>query len=309
MRLMAVHAHPDDESTRGGATLAKYAAEGHDVLVVTATGGERGDILNPAMDRPGIGENLAAVRRAEMAAAAQILGVQQRWLGYRDSGLELDPDRLPADGFARVPLDEATERLVEVIREFRPQVLLTYNECGGYPHPDHVHTHQVAVAAYHQCDDIVAKLYYFHEIVRVTPAMVRFAGRVARAGLLVSALMPKRAAPQDAERTDLGSAEPPRSDPPLWAPVAAKATRRLAPLTRSARLTTEIHCADYYEQRDKALLAHATQVDPNGVLRLVPWTLRRELWPSEKFERVHSRVRVEPGLLETDLFAGIGDSR
>src|SRR6478735_12054225 len=137
---MAVHAHPDDESSKGAATTARYAAEGHRVLVVSLTGGERGDILNPAMDLPEIHGRIAEVRRDEMDRAAAILGVEHAWLGFVDSGLpEGDPlPPLPEGSFALVPLVEPTERLVKLIREFRPHVLTTYDENGGYPHPDHI---------------------------------------------------------------------------------------------------------------------------------------------------------------------------
>ena len=150
LRLMAVHAHPDDESSKGAATMARYVREGAQVLVCTLTGGERGDILNPAMDRPEIKADIAAVRRAEMARAREILGVEQRFLGFTDSGLpEGDPKPpLPEGCFALTPTAEAAEPLVRAIREFRPHVMLTYDEKGGYPHPDHVMTHEVSVAAF-----------------------------------------------------------------------------------------------------------------------------------------------------------------
>ena len=94
LRLMAVHAHPDDESSKGAATLARYVDEGHRVLVVTLTGGERGDILNPSMDLSDVDGRIAALRRGEMASAAEILGVEHHWLGFVDSGLpEGDPRR------------------------------------------------------------------------------------------------------------------------------------------------------------------------------------------------------------------------
>src|SRR5919108_3529184 len=143
LRLMAVHAHPDDESSKGAATMARYVREGAQVLVCTLTGGERGDILNPAMDRPEIKADIAAVRRAEMARAREILGVEQRFLGFVDSGLpEGDPKPpLPEGCFALMPPDAAAEPLVRAIREFRPHVMPTYDEKGGYPHPDHVMTH------------------------------------------------------------------------------------------------------------------------------------------------------------------------
>ena len=118
LRLMAVHAHPDDESSKGAATMARYAAEGIDVLVVTLTGGERGSILNPAMDRPEVIEDLPNVRRAEMAEAVRILGVRHVWLGFEDSGLpEGDPlPPLPEGSFATLPLEVASAPLVELIR-------------------------------------------------------------------------------------------------------------------------------------------------------------------------------------------------
>lgn len=126
LRLMAVHAHPDDESSKGAATMARYAREGVDVLVCTLTGGERGDILNKAMERPEIRANLAAVRRAEMDRAREILGVRQQFLGFVDSGLpEGDPPPPLPDGcFAVQPLEAAARPLVQAVRAFRPQVIL-----------------------------------------------------------------------------------------------------------------------------------------------------------------------------------------
>src|SRR5690606_33566271 len=158
---------------------ARYSAEGHEVLVVTLTGGERGDILNPAMDVPGIRERMSEVRQEEMAEAARILGVRQQWLGFVDSGLpEGDPKPpLPEGCFAAIPLDEPVRRLVQSVREFRPHVMTTYDENGGYPHPDHIRCHEVSVAAYEAAADpdfhpelgepwAVSKLYYSHGFIR-----------------------------------------------------------------------------------------------------------------------------------------------
>ncbi len=128
LRLLAVHAHPDDESSKGAATMARYVREGVDVLVATCTGGERGDILNPALaDDPELAADLPAVRRREMALAQQILGVRHTWLGFVDSGLpDGDPKPpLPEGCFALVPLEEAAAPLVRLVREFRPHVVLT----------------------------------------------------------------------------------------------------------------------------------------------------------------------------------------
>src|SRR6202012_4025812 len=155
LRLMAVHAHPDDESSKGAATMARYVAEGASVLVCTLTGGERGDVLNPAMDRPQVKADMARIRQAEMARAREILGVEQRFLGFVDSGLpEGDPKPPLPDGcFALVPLEESTEALVRVIREFRPPGIVPYDENGGYPHPDHIRTHEVSMAAFDAAAD------------------------------------------------------------------------------------------------------------------------------------------------------------
>src|SRR3954464_4173984 len=155
LRLMAVHAHPDDESSKGAAAMAKYAAEGVDVLVVTCTGGERGSVLNPKLDRPEVWENIAAIRRAEMDRAREILGVRQAWLGFVDSGFpEGDPlPPLPEGCFGLVDPQEAAAPLVELIRSFRPHVITTYDEEGGYPHPDHVMTHKVSMVAFDAAAD------------------------------------------------------------------------------------------------------------------------------------------------------------
>ena len=155
MRLMAVHAHPDDESSKGAATMARYAAEGARVMVVTLTGGERGDILNPAMDLPEVHGRIHEIRIDEMRKAAEILGVEHHWLGFVDSGLpEGDPPPpLPEGCFALEPLEVPTEALVRVIREFKPHVMTTYDENGGYPHPDHIRCHEVSVAAYEAAAD------------------------------------------------------------------------------------------------------------------------------------------------------------
>ena len=283
---MAVHAHPDDESSKAAATLAKYAAEGHDVMVVTLTGGERGDILNPAMDRPGVKEDLPNVRRKEMADAAAALGVQHRWLGFVDSGLpEGDPlPPLPEDSFALVPLQEATEKLVEVIREFRPHVIITYDENGGYPHPDHIKDHEVSVEAFDAAGDpdrfpeagepwTPLKLYYTHGFIR--DRILRFA-----------------------EEFDKTGQENPFAD---W---LSKWRRDQGDLM--ARVTTQVVVGDYFQQRDDALRAHATQIDPNGFFFAVPLEWQQRLWPTEEFELAQTRVKTS--IPESDLFAGIEES-
>src|SRR3954451_1164308 len=155
LRLLAVHAHPDDEASKGAATVAKYVAEGAEVLVATCTGGERGSILNPAMDRPDVIANLAGIRHQEMERAMEVLGAHHAWLGFVDSGLpEGDPlPPLPEGCFALEPLELAAEPLVRLVRTFRPHVITTYDENGGYPHPDHIMCHKVSVEAFDAAAD------------------------------------------------------------------------------------------------------------------------------------------------------------
>ncbi|MGA7135431.1 MAG: mycothiol conjugate amidase Mca [Mycobacterium sp.] len=283
LRLMAVHAHPDDESSKGAATLARYADEGYRVLVVTLTGGERGEILNPAMDLPDVHGHIAEIRRDEMAKAAEILGVEHTWLGFVDSGLPKgDPQPpLPEGCFALTPLQVPTEALVRVVREFRPHVMTTYDENGGYPHPDHIRCHQVSVAAYEAAGDYrqfpdagepwpVSKLYYTHGFLR------------ARMQLLHDEFV---------KRGEKGPFDKwlkhwdPEHDP------------------FESRVTTRVECSAYFSQRDDALRAHATQIDPNAEFFAVPIEWQQRLWPTEEFELARSRVPVR--LPESDLFAGI----
>jgi mycothiol S-conjugate amidase len=282
LRLMAVHAHPDDESSKGAATMARYVHEGVDVLVVTLTGGERGSILNPAMDRPEITADLSAVRRREMAEAREILGVRQAWLGFVDSGLpEGDPlPPLPEGCFALHPLEDASRPLVEIVRRERPHVVLTYDENGGYPHPDHVMCHRVSLEAFEAAGDPdrypgtgdpwqPLKLYYhmtFHK---------------QRVLALHEAALAQ------------GIDSPFREWIERWEDKPEDADR----------VTTRVPCAEFFPTRDAALLAHATQVDPNGRWFAVPLEVQQRTWPTEDYQLARSLVRTE--VPEDDLFAGV----
>ena len=282
LRLMHVHAHPDDESSKGAASTAKYVAEGVDVHVVTCTGGERGSSLNPAMDRPDVLENISAIRRDEMEAARAILGVRQDWLGFVDSGWpEGDPKPpLPEGCFALVPVEEAAEPLVRLIRSFRPHVMTTYDENGGYPHPDHVMCHTVSVAAFEAAGDPERypdagepwqplKLYYHHSFHR------------ERTVALNDAMIAAGLESPYAERLE------------EWKPDPVHA----------ARITTKVPCAEYFPVRDRALLAHATQIDPEGAWFACPMDIHQKAWPTEDYELARSLVDSE--LPEDDLFAGV----
>ena len=285
LRLLAVHAHPDDESSKGAATMARYASEGADVLVVTCTGGERGDILNPALaDDPELLADMPAARRREMERAREILGVQQVWLGFIDSGLpQGDPlPPLPDGCFALQPLEVAAEPLVRIVREFRPHVVLTYDEQGGYPHPDHVKTHDISVEAFDAAGDPdrypgtgepwqPLKLYYhltFHKQRLI--ALHDAANSLGIESPFSKWLEGWEDKPEDADR-----------------------------------LTTSVPCSDFFQVRDAALRAHASQVDPLGTWFKLPLEVQQEAWPTEDFQLARSLVDTE--LPEDDLFTGVTD--
>jgi N-acetyl-1-D-myo-inositol-2-amino-2-deoxy-alpha-D-glucopyranoside deacetylase len=165
--LLFVHAHPDDETIGTGATMAKYAADGANVTLITCTLGEEGEVLVPSLAGIGAGaaDQLGGWRIHELEEACNALGVRDhRFLGgagrYRDSGMMDTPANLNPRCFWRADLDEAAAQLVEVIREVRPQVVVTYDDFGGYGHPDHIQAHRVTVAAVEQTRDIVQKFYY-----------------------------------------------------------------------------------------------------------------------------------------------------
>ena len=279
---MHVHAHPDDESSKGAASTAKYVAEGVDVHVATCTGGERGSILNPNMDRPDVLANISEIRRQEMDKARQILGVRQDWLGFVDSGFpEGDPPPpLPEGCFGRVTPEEGAAPLVRLIRSFKPHVITTYDEKGGYPHPDHVMCHVITMAAWKAAGDPDAypelgepwqplKLYYhltFHRdrILAIHEAML--------------------------ERG-------------LESPYAERLADWVENDGRKRRVTTKVPCAEYFPVRDRALIAHATQIDPDGPWFAVPLEVHQQAWPTEDYELVESLVDTE--LPEDDLFAGV----
>ena len=288
LRLMAVHAHPDDESSKGAAATAKYAAEGVRVMVATCTGGERGSVLNPKMDRPEVLADISNIRRAEMAKAREILGVEQAWLGFVDSGLpEGDPlPPLPEGCFGLMDPAEAALPLIKLMREFRPHVVTTYDETGGYPHPDHIMCHNVSVEAFEAAGDPGSypelgepwqplKLYY-------NSGWTRARLLALHEGMLAAGIESPYA-----ELIEKGEDRPGRPD-------------------RGSRLTTRVECGEYFKVRDDALRAHATQVDPDGFWFHIPLEIQQRVWPTEDFEL--ARTLVDSPIPESDLFAGIRES-
>jgi len=279
LRLLALHAHPDDESSKGAATVAGYVDAGVHAVLVTATGGEAGDILNPAMDRPEVAADLGAIRFAELQAAAAIIGYQKViMLGYRDSGMPGSEDNARADAFTNADDEEVMERLVTIVRAEKPHVLLSYDSHERYPHPDHLAVHRHGLELFTAAADgerfpdagepwAVSKLYApvfsVNRIVKIHQAMV--------------------------ERGE----ESPYTE---W-------IERIDPDADVGKRLTAIDISATIGRGRDALRAHRTQVDPDGRWFRAPEEVVLASYPYEDFELMAARVPVEPR--ESDLFDGI----
>ena len=279
LSLLSIHAHPDDESSKGAGTVAKYHAEGVHTVLVCCTGGEEGDILNPAMDRDEVKADIGAVRRAELDKAAQIIGYDEVvMLGYRDSGMpESEANANPA-AFANAPLDEAVGRLVSIIRRTRPQVILTYgDEQQGYPHPDHLRVHEITEPAIDRAAD---------------PAWYPESGEPWQvAKVYYSVWSKKRAELTHAKYLELGLESPygPEWFDRPW---------------QDERINASIDIEGYGHVRFDALLAHATQIDPASPFWFgLPREVSEGIHPFDDYIRAASLVEVPTP--EDDLFAGL----
>ena len=277
--LLSIHAHPDDEASKGASTVAKYKTEGVRAVLVTCTGGEEGDILNPVMDRPEIRADLASVRKRELEVASALIGYDEVvMLGYRDSGMPDSEANARPEAFANADLDEAVARLVAIIRRERPQVILTYgDDQQGYPHPDHLRVHDISLPAFERAGDpsyrpdlgepfTPLKMYYsVWSRTRIEATHNKF--------------------------VELGLESPFSED---WF------TRP----SQDERVTTSIDIGPWFDVRLEALLAHETQVDPDSAFWFgLPREIARSVHPYEDYILAHSRVETQ--LPETDLFAGI----
>lgn len=290
LRILAVHAHPDDESSKGAATMAAYAARGARVMVATMTGGERGDVLTAVSDtNPAAHRYLPSVRRAEMARARDILGIEHRWIGFMDSGLpEGDPlPPLPFGCFASQPLERASAPLIRLVRSFKPHVILSYDEIGGYPHPDHIMSHRVAVEAYYKAGDASA---YVGEGEPWAPLKLYYdrAFNLDRLNAINDYLVAHGVESPFAEWIARRQEQDTDGHTP---PVSRHTT------------TTRILAKDYFEQRDRALLAHASQVGPGDLFFAVSPQQAAEIWPTDDYVLIASRVDTQ--VPETDFATGI----
>jgi mycothiol S-conjugate amidase len=279
--LLSVHAHPDDESSKGAGTVARYHAEGVHTVLVTATGGEEGEILNPAMDSLEVRENLHETRIRELESAVAIIGYDELvLLGYRDSGMPGTPSNARLDSFAQAELDEAVGRLVGVIRRTRPQVIITYPEDqSGYQHPDHLRVNEISVAAFDAAGD---------------------ASRYPEAGspyqplkLYYNSPMREWLLKRHEKFLELGLESP-----------YAEMLERLEAATDDPGPVTTIDLRGFELVSRRALIAHATQIDPNSIHWFgLPEDVELSLRHAESF--VLARNLAGPIASEDDLFAGV----
>jgi mycothiol S-conjugate amidase len=277
--LLCVHAHPDDEASKGAGTVAKYSAEGVHTVLVCATGGEEGDILNPAMDKPDVRANLHEVRLEELRRSVEIIGYDELvMLGYRDSGMPDSEANKDPRSFAQAELDEAVGRLVEIVRRTRPQVIVTYNEDQqGYPHPDHIRVHDISVAAF----DAAADPSRYPELGPPWQISKMYYSVWSRARIVA----------MHEKFLELG----------LESPFDEKWLQRPS---QEQSITTSIDIAEQGDIRRQALLAHATQIDPTSPFWFgLPPEIARTVHPYDDYMLARSLVPLETP--EDDLFAGV----
>ncbi|OON81315.1 N-acetyl-1-D-myo-inositol-2-amino-2-deoxy-alpha-D-glucopyranoside deacetylase [Streptomyces tsukubensis] len=288
-RLLLVHAHPDDESINNGATMAAYAAGGAGVTLVTCTLGEEGEVIPPglahlAADRD---DTLGPHRIGELAAAMRELGVtDHRFLGgagrYRDSGMMGTAQNGRTGAFWNTPVEEAAAFLVEIVRETRPQVLVTYDPDGGYGHPDHIQAHRVAMRA----AELAADPGYAPELGPAHTIEKIYWNRVPRS------------------MAEDGFARIGESLPTT--PFDAVAPLGEVPgVIEDSRITTEIDGRPHAAAKAAAMRAHATQITVSEPLFALSNGLAQPLFPVEAYELVRGRSGAADGEREADLFAGL----
>ena len=278
--LLSVHAHPDDESSKGASTVARYHAEGVHTVLVCCTGGEEGDILNPAMDTPEVRADIGRVRMAELKAATDIIGYDDTvMLGYRDSGMPDTEANARPDSFAQAPLDEAVGRLVAIIRRERPQVIITYPDGQNeYPHPDHLRVHEISLPAFAAAGD---------------PDRFPDAGPPFTPSKLYYSVWP-------AERFRQIHAKFLELD--LKSPFDEKWLARLTGMSPTRRPSTSPASPTCGAT---PLKAHATQVDPNSPFWFgLPPEVIRDIHPVDQFRLARSHIGGTD-VSEDDLFAGV----
>ena len=281
--LLQVHAHPDDEASKGSATTAKYASEGVRCVLVTCTGGEAGDILNPAADTPETRANLPAVRMQELNDSVEILGYNELYLlGYHDSGMPDTEDNKRPDNFWNTPLEESVGKLVEIVRKERPQVIIAYGDDHSfYPHPDHIRAHEIAVRAFDAAG---------------VPSQFPDKGE---------AWAPKKLYYSGWTRKRIESLHKAMADSGKESPYGEFLDE--LPGDSDHLFRTQIDVSDFLDKRRESLLAHRTQIDPESFWMALSDDEMRKAWPWEEYILARTLVEtgIGPGEIETDLFAGL----
>jgi N-acetyl-1-D-myo-inositol-2-amino-2-deoxy-alpha-D-glucopyranoside deacetylase len=278
-RLLLVHAHPDDETINNGATMAMYAALGAEVTLVTCTRGEEGEVLVEEHSHKAAAQDdlLGEHRVIELADAMKALGVRDyRFLGapdkqYRDSGMmDTEPNNRD-DSFWRADFEEATRYLINVIDEVKPHVLITYDEFGGYGHPDHIQAHRVAMAAAEKSSWDVEKIYW-----NVTPRSVIQEGID--------------------KMKELGSDF-----------FGAESAEDLPFCKDDSFVSTLIDGNEYVEAKMAAMRAHATQISVDGPFFALSNNLGLQVWGHEYYTLVKGQkgAPLDEAERERDIFAGI----
>ena len=306
--LMTVHAHPDDETIGTGGTMARAVAEGRRVVLVTCTRGEQGEIVVKDMDTPENHRRLGEIRAAELERAMARLGVTE-WenLGYRDSDMMGRVGNLDARNFWTADLDEAARRLVWLMRQYQPDVVTTYNDFGGYGHPDHIRTHDVTVRAFPRAGDPA----WYPE--QLAPEHGGTGPSVDEGGLApwAPSKLYEQAVPASVRTARRDKVMALGEDDP-WAPPKDATPEQLAEheafmsrlLVPDESITAWVELGeDALTRKWEALHEHVTQIAEDS------WFLRfglegwREVWGREAYILRESRVPVDG--IESDLFAGI----
>jgi N-acetyl-1-D-myo-inositol-2-amino-2-deoxy-alpha-D-glucopyranoside deacetylase len=304
---MTVHAHPDDETIGTGGLMAKAVQDGHRVVLVTCTRGELGEIVVPELDTPDNHRRLGEIRAAELEAAMDELGVTE-WdnLGYRDSDMMGRVGNLDPRSFWQVDLDEAAGRLVWLIRRERPDVVTTYNDFGGYGHPDHIRTHDVAVRAFARAGD---PSWYPEQL---APEHGGTGPAEAEGGLapwapkkLYEQAIPASVRLAMKDRLEaLGEpspwSEPEDATPEQLAEFHERMARMLVP---DESITTWVDVSNVVDRKWSAIQKHVTQMSPDSFFLRFGLDGWREFWSKEAFVLRESRVPTT--LPETDVFAGL----
>lgn len=293
--LLTVHAHPDDESIATGGIMARYSRAGVRVTCVICTGGEEGEIVVPEMDTPDHHARLAEIRAGELQRALEALGpVESRALGYRDSGMMGAPANDTPGNLWTADLDEAVGRLVRIVRDVRPQVIVGYNHFGGYGHPDHVRAAQLAVLAFERAGDPAWYPEQLRDGLERWQPLKRYEVVMDMTRREeVNALLEQRGV-----RSWL-------SDDPDETEDQRREREAFIERMREAQgpKTTSVDVSDHIERKLDAIRAHATQIRPTDFFLALTADEWRRFAPTEDFTLAESRIGVR--IPEDDLFAGI----